>query len=118
MVFISIFAILISAALADAQTSAPPNPYRALESWAQLPAGTELGQVSGVELDSRGNIWVIHRSDPPILQFDASGKLLKSFGDWHVRAGPQTFMSIGRATSGQSTETGATARDTRCSVRF
>jgi DNA-binding beta-propeller fold protein YncE len=40
----------------------------------------ELGQVSGVELDARGNVWVIHRSDPPILQFDASGKLLKSFG--------------------------------------
>ena len=80
MVFLAILAILISAGLAGAQTSAPPNPYRALESWAQPPAGVELGQVSGVELDARGNVWVIQRSDPPILQFDASGKLLKSFG--------------------------------------
>jgi sugar lactone lactonase YvrE len=40
----------------------------------------ELGQVSGVELDARGNVWVIHRADPPILEFDASGKLLTSFG--------------------------------------
>ena len=62
MVFISIFAILISAGLADAQTSAPPNPYRALESWAQLPAGTELGQVSGVELDASTSEAILSRS--------------------------------------------------------
>ena len=62
------------------QTPVLPNPYRALDAWAQLPAGMQWGQVSGVELDKRGNIWVIHRADPPILEFDASGKLLKSFG--------------------------------------
>ena len=62
-----------------AQASAS-NPYRALDTWAQLPAGIELGQVSGVELDARGNVWVIHRADPPILEFDASGRFLKSVG--------------------------------------
>jgi len=49
------------------QTPVAPNPYRALDAWAQLPAGMEWGQVSGVELDARGNVWVIHRADPPIL---------------------------------------------------
>jgi len=62
------------------QTPVAPNPYRALDAWAQLPAGMQLGQVSGVELDARGNVWVIHRADPPILEFDASGKLIRSFG--------------------------------------
>jgi sugar lactone lactonase YvrE len=57
-----------------------PNPYRALDAWAHLPAGMEWGQVSGVELDARGNVWVIHRSDPPILEFDPSGKFLRSVG--------------------------------------
>ena len=40
----------------------------------------EWGQVSGVELDARGNLWVIHRAEPPIVQFDASGNFLQAFG--------------------------------------
>ena len=54
----------------SAQSPAAVNPYQPLAAWAQLPAGMEFGQVSGVELDARGDIWVIHRADPPILEFD------------------------------------------------
>src|SRR5262245_47279178 len=61
---------LTASALAHAQTPPPPNPYRAVEGWARLPAGMDWGQVSGVELDAGGNLFVIHRSDPPILKFD------------------------------------------------
>jgi DNA-binding beta-propeller fold protein YncE len=57
-----------------------PNPYRPIENWAQLPAGIQWGQVISVQPDARGNLWVFHRSEPPILEFDASGKFLKSFG--------------------------------------
>jgi len=64
----------------SAQQPPARNPYRAVENWAKLPAGMEWGQVSGVELDARGNLWVIHRADPPILQFDASGNFVKAFG--------------------------------------
>ena len=45
-----------------------------------MPAGVQWGQVISVEPDAHGNIWVFHRSDPAILQFDPSGRLLKSFG--------------------------------------
>src|SRR5271157_2006051 len=57
-----------------------PNPFHSVENWAQLPPGFQWGQVIQVQPDSHGNIWVFHRSDPPILEFDAAGKLLKSFG--------------------------------------
>lgn len=57
-----------------------PNRYRPVENWAQLPAGVQWGQVISVVPDAHGNIWVFHRSDPGILEFDASGKFLKSFG--------------------------------------
>jgi sugar lactone lactonase YvrE len=60
-------------------TNSLPNPYRPVENWATLPAGVQWGQVISVEPDTRGNIWVFHRSDPTILEFDPSGKLLKSF---------------------------------------
>jgi sugar lactone lactonase YvrE len=66
---------------ADASaTNNLPNPYRPVENWAQLPAGIQWGQVISVQPDAHGNLWVFHRSEPPILEFDASGKLLKSFG--------------------------------------
>src|SRR4051812_20603602 len=76
----SIFVILVLGGCLYAQ--APnnlPSPYQAVENWAKLPAGIQWGQVISVEPDSKGNIWVFHRTDPAILEFDPSGKLLKSF---------------------------------------
>ena len=69
-----------------ASTNNLPNPYRAVENWAQLPAGMQWGQVISVDPDAHGNIWVFHRSEPNILEFDASGKLLKSFGAGFAQA--------------------------------
>ena len=66
-----------------------PNPYRTIAGWAKLPEGRTWGATAGVAVDRRDNIWVAERcgantcagSDlPPILEFDPSGKLLKSFG--------------------------------------
>jgi sugar lactone lactonase YvrE len=66
-----------------------PNPYRRDANWAQLPAGLKWGAVIGAEPGPDGNVYVVHRcfenscagrSEPPILKFDPSGKLLKSWG--------------------------------------
>jgi sugar lactone lactonase YvrE len=55
----------------------------------QLPAGRVWGQVPTVDIDSKGHIWVLDRcagttcvgrTEDPVLEFDVSGKLLKSFG--------------------------------------
>lgn len=70
----------IYAAVDVSATNSLPNPYLPVENWAQLPAGVQWGPVIGVQPDAHGNIWVFHRSEPPILEFDASGKFLKSFG--------------------------------------
>lgn len=80
-----LFASLILAAVAPAAvdvaaTNDLPNPFRAVEDWAQLPAGVQWKQVISVKPDAHGNIWVFHRSDPPILEFDGAGKFIKSFG--------------------------------------
>ncbi len=70
----------MNAAVDAAATNNLPNPWHPVENWAQLPAGIQWGQVIGVQPDAHGNLWVFHRSEPPILEFDASGKFLKSFG--------------------------------------
>jgi hypothetical protein len=77
-----------------------PNPYRLVEGWPTLPPsmnGGHWGEVIRVHIDPRGNVWVFHRcfnvvpagsatcigrgaANPPILEFDPSGKLLKGFG--------------------------------------
>lgn len=54
---------------------------RMVEEFPQLPAGIELGAVSGVEIDGKGNILVFHRGKNPILVFSAKGEFLRSFGD-------------------------------------
>jgi sugar lactone lactonase YvrE len=69
-----------------------PNPYRTVENWAKLPVGRMWGSLSAVDIDKDGkSIWVAERCGgnsacldsptvDPILEFDSSGKLLKSFG--------------------------------------
>jgi DNA-binding beta-propeller fold protein YncE len=75
-----------------------PNPYRLVENWPTLPAnmnGGHWGELIRADIDPQGNIWVFHRcfntepagyatcvgrTEPPILEFDPSGKLLSSFG--------------------------------------
>jgi secreted PhoX family phosphatase len=68
-----------------------PNPYFTVDNWAKLPEGRSWGSTSAVDVDRDGkSIWVAERcganscagkNDAPILKFDVSGKLVKSFGE-------------------------------------
>src|SRR5216683_1962598 len=73
----------------DAATNTRPNPYRTIENWAKLPEGRPWGSTAGVSVDRQGDIWAAERCGAntcagsnlaPILEFDPSGKLLRSFG--------------------------------------
>jgi len=84
--------ILLAAAavaVASNEPNAQPNPYRTVSDWAKLPEGRMWGSTAGVDVDSHDHIWVAERcvanscagsNLAPILEFDTSGKLLKSFG--------------------------------------
>jgi sugar lactone lactonase YvrE len=86
--------VLSMAATADLQRSDEPRndlpqPYRTARDWGQLPAGTKWAAVTAIEPSPDGSIYVVHRcvvnscagrSEPPVLKFDASGKLLASWG--------------------------------------
>jgi DNA-binding beta-propeller fold protein YncE len=67
-----------------------PQPYRTTRDWGQLPAGVKWAAVTAVEPAPDGSIYVIHRCfansckdrpEAPILKYDASGRLLKSWGE-------------------------------------
>ena len=77
------------AAVALSTVVAQPNPYRTVEHWFHMPEGRTMGSTSAVAVAPDGHIWVAERcgantcagSDlEPILEFDPSGRLLKSFG--------------------------------------
>src|SRR4030081_365695 len=75
--------VLIAAvafATAGAKSANLPNPYHEVTAWAKLPAGVMWGGVISVDSAPNGDVWVFYRSDPPILRFDQSGKVVKSFG--------------------------------------
>ncbi len=104
--FAVIAALVAGETAVHAQISAPtnsaPDPYRAIENWAKMPAGRTWGSTSGVGIDPDGtSVWVAERCGafappslmkpgtpfacdgsnlPPILKFDSSGKLVKAFG--------------------------------------
>jgi len=89
--FAVVATMALSAGRAQAEDpNAAPNPYRAEENWAKLPAGRVWGQPIGVDIDRDGtSVWVYDRCGAktcegsnlaPIQKFDASGKLVTSFG--------------------------------------
>ena len=78
---------LLALAFVAAQAHAQDNPYRVEEGWAKL--DRPWGSTAGVAVDRRDHVWVFERcganscagSDlAPILEFDPSGKLVRSFG--------------------------------------
>jgi len=95
---VALLAVVAAGEAARTQQPQLPNPYRLVQGWPTLPKsmnGGRWGELIRADLDPNGNIWVFHRcfntvpagaatcvgrSEPPILQFDPSGKLLRSFG--------------------------------------
>ncbi|WP_233999603.1 peptidyl-alpha-hydroxyglycine alpha-amidating lyase family protein [Erythrobacter sp. CCH5-A1] len=62
--------------------------------WPAIPAGAKFGEVSGVDVDAAGNVWVLHRAgrkwaepfpkepiaEPTVFKFSPEGKLLAQWG--------------------------------------
>jgi sugar lactone lactonase YvrE len=74
-----------------------PNPYETVRNWGTLPEGRVWGSTGAVNIDRDGmSVWAVERCSsyswqsgggscagsnlPPVLKFDASGKLVRSFG--------------------------------------
>jgi sugar lactone lactonase YvrE len=86
---VAAFALAGRQAQADDPNSAP-NPYRVVENWAKLPQGRVWGMAIGLDIDRDGtSLWVFDRCGAktckgstiaPIQKFDATGRLVVSFG--------------------------------------
>jgi DNA-binding beta-propeller fold protein YncE len=82
------FALGIPSLLACQIGAAEDLGYKLAPDWptpARTTAGTpcawNLIQVPGIAVDSRGHVLVLHRGAHPILEFESSGKFVRSWGD-------------------------------------
>lgn len=81
--------VLVLAGLLSPFAFSQPNSYEVAGPFGTLPDGRSWGQSSAIDIDSQGHIWVAERCGggdcigktvAPILEFDASGRLMQSFG--------------------------------------
>jgi DNA-binding beta-propeller fold protein YncE len=77
----SLFGLLAMTTLALAQPANVPDlDFLPVPESFSLPTGMNFGAVSGVAINSKGNIFVLNRGPNPLMEFDADGKFLRWFG--------------------------------------
>lgn len=55
-------------------------PYTLVDGWAQLSGGLTLGEVPALAIDSAERVFAFQRSQPPVVEFDPSGRVVKTWG--------------------------------------
>jgi DNA-binding beta-propeller fold protein YncE len=81
--------------------TAPALTYTLSPEWpvqARSAAGTPAGpwnfiQVAAVAINASGNVLVLHRGAHPIMEFDNSGKLVRTWGDGMISEGKVVAIS-------------------------
>ena len=61
--------------------NAPELDYVAVADPLTFPAGTTMGAAASVAFDSKGHLWVLNRGTQPLVEFDATGKFIRAFGE-------------------------------------
>jgi DNA-binding beta-propeller fold protein YncE len=117
--FVTAAALIGTSALPRAALAGDVPTFAVDASWPKpLPNNWIIGQVGGITADAKGHIWVFHRpksltddekgasltpprskccvSAPPVLEFDADGNLLRSWGGELKRGPGDGYEWVGR----------------------
>ena len=98
---LAVLSLVVAVTAQQASTLRPPT-FQVDPAWPTIPNNWVLGEVTSIAVDPSDHIWVLHRprsipadrranAAPPVLEFDAAGKLLSSWGgdapgyDWPER---------------------------------
>ena len=87
----------------------PDLGYKLAPNWPNAPRNAQGSagiwnfiQVSSVAVDSHGHILVLHRGAHPIIEFDAAGKFIRSWGDGMFSEGKVGAVPRGERAPGAS----------------
>lgn len=69
--------LLVGLLLAAAAYSEAPRSA----GFVQFPADEQIGAMSGVAVDAKDRVYVLHRGLKPLMMFDATGKHVRSWGE-------------------------------------
>src|SRR5213596_1919957 len=83
--------LCVSAGHAQEASSLKVPKFQVDPAWPTVPNHWVLGEVTSISVDRKDHIWVLHvpqsipeaqraNAAPPVLEFDAAGKLLTSWG--------------------------------------
>lgn len=72
---------LIIAGCVLAQTKLFKLDYKVVPNWPELPAGWNFRETPGIAADAREHVYVIHRGEHPIMEFDGEGRFIRGFGE-------------------------------------
>jgi len=85
-----IAALFVTSATALAQSTVPEIPFDSIPNPVVMPKDMYLGEVSGIALNSKGHIFVLHRGNTngpafaaaatQLLEFDAKGQFIREIG--------------------------------------
>src|SRR6266705_4451070 len=78
-----VIALLVSAPAFSSRCQDPSLRlnYQSVPDFFQLPAGENFVEPAGVAVNSKGHIYVFHRGKHPLMEFDSSGKSIRSIAD-------------------------------------
>jgi 6-bladed beta-propeller/Strictosidine synthase-like, N-terminal len=100
---------------------AAESGFTLAEGWGALPSGQQWGEVTGVAVDGKNTIIAVRRSDPPVIEMNPAGRVLKMWGEklfvWPhgFRIDKEGFLWItdGRAADGRGEQIFKIAPDGR-----
>lgn len=55
--------------------------YELADTWAKLPQGWSFFDVGGLAIDAQDKVYILNRSDHPIMAFDRDGNMLTCWGE-------------------------------------
>src|SRR4051812_32944788 len=81
-------AVVGPAAAQEARAAPSQLSFKLVENFLKLPPNIYMAEVVGVTLDSKGQIYVLHRGKQPILEFNPDGSFVRSIGEGLPFEGP------------------------------
>jgi streptogramin lyase len=75
------FCIVLGSALGQLPQPLPKLNYDVITDLFQLPPGEHFVEPAGVAVNSKGDIYVFYRGKHALMEFDPSGKFLRSIAD-------------------------------------
>jgi peptidylglycine monooxygenase len=66
---------------ADLRVALADRIYAVERPWGSLPEDLQLADVSAVAVDADGHVYLLQRSEPPVVVFDPAGEVVRTWGE-------------------------------------